>query len=443
MADMTLQDRNEIAYLASAVAHPATLDDWPLAAGDVRHPLRAQILEAVREVRKARFRVTVPGILRHLEQVGGVRVAEQAAELLESGALVVEHDLEPVVHSLRESGACFRAQCVAADIQRSAAQGRWTETQKHLAKAAEVRSDGIQPVRIWTVAEAMRKALAPGESRLGRVIPIERQLDPIIKLEPKLRLVLGMATNVGKTSVMARWLDNASKHAASALITVEDPVEQLGAKWLSTRAVVNSADIRDGTLTAEQQERALAAIESAADHRLWIVHVEDRKLDTVLASMRALAALGVKLCGIDFLQAIKLSLAAARAIRDKREKLEHAYDEILAAGSQLDLALIISSQFSRPQRRGVRKPPPPSLNDLKESGDIENNASFVVLGHREREDSLAPIFLRVAKVKNGVGIGKRMALIRDDHGALVEYDLTRKTDGGRQAEKATGGDDWS
>jgi replicative DNA helicase len=423
----SVHEHHERVYAGTVVSEPRTLDEHPLAEGDLLHPVYAAIVDAVRIARRDRPRVTVPAIKRALE-VTHARHAARAFEVLDGGTLVYEPDIAPIVESLRERGACRRAKRAAEAILGAARSGKWAEVQAAIADASSVRADGVARNPIVSFADAMELAAAPkaattSESDAGAqiVIPFERRLNGIIRLTPKTRIVLGAPTNVGKTSLVARWCRTAMMSGVpSAMISVEDPVEHFGVKWLAEHASIDSERLRDRELGAQERESAARAIDEARGSRMWVVHVEDRSLDGVLSAVRSVAALGAKLVAIDYLQAIR----GDRALKSAKERIDHNLNELIAVGNVAGVAMIIVSQLSRQEKgSGTR---PPTLSDLKESGDIENAATWVVLLHREKESSEAPIIGRVAKVKNGRGIGTRVAWCRDRHGVLEECDPPAK-----------------
>jgi hypothetical protein len=401
---------HERAYGGTVVGKPETLDNFPLAEGDLLHPGVRAIVEAVRAVRRERGRVTVPAIVRHLEREPGGKLAEDCARMLADGTLPFEHDLDAVVASLRERGACRRAEALSREVQVAAKRGAWADVQRAAAALANLHAGGGHVDPICSAGEVMRRALVP-KAREDRAhqIAIETSLDGVFRLGPGKWLTLGAPTNVGKTSLVRRWCRKAAHNGhATTLISVEDPEEMIGGGWLAEEAEVPATGIRDDSLNDDERARAADAIERADRLRLFTVLVRDRSLDGVLRAMRAAAALGSKLIAIDYLQAIRGDMT----LRTRKERVDHNLNELIACAAQLDVAVILASQVVRPER-GARSEP--TMHDLKESGDIENCSTYVLIVHRDGDDDTAPIVGRVAKVKDGPGIGKRVAWERDPY----------------------------
>ena len=90
-------------------------------------------------------------------------------------------------------------------------------------------------------------------------------------------------------------------------------------------------------------------------------------------------------------------------------------------GKEFKFPTFVISQLSRPQDRGSIKKP--TLADLRESGDIEQNADIVILLHREEYyhtkniaeeyDFQNRIDVIIAKNKNGPTGYKKMAYIKE------------------------------
>lgn len=403
----------ERSYAGTVVADVATLDSWPLTEGDLLHATLRQIVDAAREERRVRPRVTVPAIVKRVAHVHGPKAGDDASRILGDG-LPYEPDLQPAVEAIRERGACRRAEGIARVVQQAAKRGAWHEVQRGSADLASVSSAGIPVDPIRRAVDVMRAAANPLKRDNASVIPIETTLDGVIKLAPGKWLTIGAPTNVAKTTLLRRWTRRAAINGhSSALITIEDPEDMIGGGWLAEESSVSSTKIRDGELDEAQRAMVSEALRRAEDLKLHVVQIRDRTLERVIAAMRALAAIGVRLIAIDYLQAIRGDMQ----LRTRKERIDHNLNELIACAATLNVAVILASQLVRPEKGRKAEP---TLYDLKESGDIENCSTYVVIVWRDGEDSDAQVLGKVAKVKDGPGVGKRVAWDRDpDTGTLV------------------------
>lgn len=432
-------DAFERRYLAAVMTAGETLDAFPvdLEAGVGSDPVRA-LLEAVgalrRDGRPSGREYVERWVREHVEEP-----LRTAALLVAADPLDFADDLDPVVAHLRQKASMRRMRQQARTLLDACEHGRFGAVQSAAEKLHELAGDGaLEDVRA-SLSQAMRMALppvpVPGQpiETLSPVLRFDPQLDGKIRLRRGEFLALGLATNVGKSTVLEDWSRAALARGHGVLvISVEDTVELFGRKSLSALASIDRDALADGAITAAEREIAereiakVAEAERAGLVRHSTVRVRNRSVVGVCQWIRRAGAEGLAIVMVDYLQAIMPD----RQFRQRKDAVDYCLNAILAAAASANVALITSSQFSRREKNIADMKRPPVLADFKESGDIENCATYAVCGWRTRTDARSPIFGTILKNKSGGYLGPIDGWQRDELGILRrrEIDTTSRDD---------------
>jgi len=425
------KDAFERRYLAAVLSAGETLDGFPLELDAcIGSDAIRSLLEAVAGLRrdgKPTSREYVERWVReHVEEP-----TRTAALAIASEPLDFADDLDPVVLHLRQKGAMRRMRQQARTLLEACEHGRFGAAQSAVEKLHELTGDAAPEDVRATLSESMRLALpplpAPGQpiEALSPVLRFDEVLDGKIRLRRGEALAVGLATNVGKSSFIEHWSRGARAHNhAVGIISVEDTVELFGRKQLSAIANIPRDAISDNTLKAHEREEAEKAIaqvtreEREGAAALWTVRVRNRKLSGVCQWIRRAGGEGCAIVVVDYLQAVK----ADRQFRQRKDEVDYCLNEMLAASATANVALVLASQFSRPEKSTKNdKRHEPQLSDLKESGDIENCMTYVVLGWRKEASAYAPIHGKIAKNKSGSVLGNIGGWRRDELGILRSW----------------------
>ena len=105
---------------------------------------------------------------------------------------------------------------------------------------------------------------------------------------------------------------------------------------------------------------------------------------------------GLDLLVVDYLQLIS---AEERHGRSRAQQVGTIAWELKLLSMDLGCPVLLLSQLNR---EGAKEAKPPSILDLKESGDIENHSSVVWLLYRPPNSEAAEVWLRQAKNRDGV-----------------------------------------
>lgn len=212
--------------------------------------------------------------------------------------------------------------------------------------------------------------------------------------------VIGARPSMGKTAFLTGILEGIASHGNSVgFFSLEMPAETVVRRMISSRSGIKPYFIEHGYV---MQSENLARKFSSAVQQLSQLPINfidstqiDRNYESVSAKIRVMARQGVKVFGIDHLGLV--------SIIDKSKKRYEAVHEIMASwaklAQELKVAIIVLCQLKR-DAEGKK----PSLSDLRESGDIEQDADTIMFIHRERSTGVEveiPTEINVEKRRNG------------------------------------------
>jgi len=208
--------------------------------------------------------------------------------------------------------------------------------------------------------------------------------------------ILAADTGVGKSRLVLGAC--IASPTPSGILCFEDGPETMGARALAGCAKVDSRRMLRKHLDPLYPQE-VGAIEQAfrdfPEDNIRVVFPKSRNLDGLRKGVEALCASGSKVIWFDYIQ--KLGGSGM----DRRGEIDTFFRTFHESCDEAGVAGIVISQFKRREPRKGGSLPEPQLNDLKESGDLENAARFVVLCWAD--ESMGTVNARVAKSTFGGG----------------------------------------
>ncbi len=275
-------------------------------------------------------------------------------------------------------------------------------------------------------------AQATVAAALGQLCLVEGQRPRIVRsgfplLDQAIRglpmqtmLAIGGRTGAGKSSLMlAMALHAATQGLKAGIVSSEDASEVWGGRVLSYLVDVNPERLLEERVDAKLIEEAERGHTIAKQLGLHFAFPLNRPLHDVLSAIRSLVMEhGCQLICVDYLQAIALGTEGKRA-----ELVANAAQRLKSECQTLGVALVLGSQLSRPDKT---KPfAEPHVNDLKESGDLENMSEVVLLLWKTSDEDDAQTLGKVAKVKWSPR-RPRFELVRDPNSAVRALNHVRE-----------------
>jgi replicative DNA helicase len=231
-----------------------------------------------------------------------------------------------------------------------------------------------------------------------------RELDSIIRLRPADLIIIGARPSQGKTALLCNiaWDIATTQAKRVGIFSLEQNKDDLIRRIVAQAASVPFREIESVERSFVTQDRLNQAISDILDAKIWI----DDERDTTPEQMIAKAESIFDSDGLDALFVDYLGYIPSKRRRDERrdQELGRFTKAFRACAKRLRIPVIVLSQLSRPTK--TQSIPRPQLSDLRESGEIEQDADVVVFIHREEmygrtDDNANLAELDVAKQRNG------------------------------------------
>jgi replicative DNA helicase len=233
---------------------------------------------------------------------------------------------------------------------------------------------------------------------------------------------------MGKTSfALSMALNMAKKGATVGFLSLEMPRDQLGLRLLCAESGVDLQKARSAYLG--KQDFALFAEAVEVLHKLPIYIDDSSDLDVL--SLRTKSRRLKKDKGLDivFIDYIQLMRSHAR-FENRNLELGAMSRGMKALSKELSIPVVALSQLSRNPERRREKDARPQLSDLRESGNLEQDADLVLMIYREEmvkkdTDKKNQAEIIIAKQRNGPTGNFNVAFIKE---AALFMDLASEGD---------------
>jgi replicative DNA helicase len=198
---------------------------------------------------------------------------------------------------------------------------------------------------------------------------------------------------------------------------------ELAQRFLASQANVKGEELRRGRVAEAKWPKILNASQRLADAPLWIDDSSDTSVLDVRAKARRLhhqVPGGLKLIIVDYLQLMRHE----GRIESRVQQVGQISRGLKGLARELDVPVIALSQLSRAvEQRGGDKVP--ILSDLRDSGEVEQDADLVMFIYREeyyKEDSdrIGEADIIIAKHRNGP-VGKLVLTFRKEFPKFMNY----------------------
>lgn len=201
-------------------------------------------------------------------------------------------------------------------------------------------------------------------------------------MRPGDMIVLGGAPSMGKTSLALAIANRAAAQKIGvAIVSLEMTGQSLAFRALGEASGVPYEKIIAGDLTADEIQKVIEGAGQVSDRPIEIVQPHIKDLHAINAALLRIRAslesrgtpLGLVL--IDYLQLVRAPG------KDRFQQVSAASSGIKSLAMQLGVPVVALSQLSRGLME--RDDKRPLLSDLRESGQIEQDADLVLFVHRE------------------------------------------------------------
>lgn len=215
--------------------------------------------------------------------------------------------------------------------------------------------------------------------------------------QPGELIILAARPSMGKTALATNFIQPT---LTTLFFSLEQSNVELSERLIVRESLVNSHDLRAGSLTADQREQLMAASEKLSRMPIFIDDSPTRRV----TEMRSIARRIARKEGLDVIIIDYLQLIQPEDNRIPREQqVAQITRQLKCLAKELRVPVIALSQLNRGVE--LREDKRPRLADLRESGAIEQDADMVLFLHRpdayDPEDRPGEAEVIVAKHRNG------------------------------------------
>jgi replicative DNA helicase len=294
------------------------------------------------------------------------------------------------------------------------------EAEKLLFKVTSKRVDStFRPIGdLLDVTVELLETMSVNESHLLGVPTGFIELDQLLAgLRGGDLIILAARPSVGKTSLALNIATNAAKEGVTvAFFSLEMPATQLTQRILSAETSVNSSSMRSGRLSTGDWQSIIGKCDSLSSYEFYIDDTADLTLTELRAkARRQLHGVDNGIIIIDYLQ---LMQDKGRGQQDRWVAVGEISRGLKILAKELQVPILALSQLSRAVES--RKDKRPMLSDLRESGNIEQDADVVMFIDRSTSDDEArspdrpdPGMAKLIVGKNRNGATKDIDLVFD------------------------------
>jgi replicative DNA helicase len=262
--------------------------------------------------------------------------------------------------------------------------------------------------------------LSTGETELTGTPSGFRDVDAITGgFQPGNLIIVAARPAMGKSALVANIAENVAvkKQQAVAFFSLEMSEVELAQRFIACRARISGDKLRKGQVSKRDWPKVLRACNELEEAPLWFDDSSDLGILDLRAKARRLHAQeqergGLGLIILDYIQLMRSDDHRANRV----EQVGQISRGLKILARELEVPVVAISQLSRAPEQ--RTPPKPQLSDLRESGQIEQDADVVAFLYREdyyrdpdeEPDGLADLI--IAKHRNGP-IGTRKLVFLD------------------------------
>jgi replicative DNA helicase len=252
--------------------------------------------------------------------------------------------------------------------------------------------------------------------------------------QPGNLIVLAARPAMGKSALMINIAENAAVDHAKpvALFSLEMSETELAQRFIASQAKLNGDDLRKGRVRQDRWPKVVKATEKLASSPLYIDDSSDLGIMELRAKSRRLHSKhGLGLIVVDYLQLMRPENSSDSRV----EQIGQISRGLKQLARELKVPVIAVSQLSRAvESRPDKKP---LLSDLRESGQIEQDADVVMFIYRDEyynRDSERPgeADIIIAKHRNGP-VGELVLTFLSRYPKFANMYRERDLDGGAPA----------
>jgi replicative DNA helicase len=214
--------------------------------------------------------------------------------------------------------------------------------------------------------------------------------------QPGQLIVIGARPSVGKTALaLTMALNMARASVPVGFMSAEMSGEQLVVRAIGGVGSVNTMSMMNGYLSKGDFPKVMAAGETIQPLPIWIDDTPNVSISVLLSRVRKMKRLGARIVFVDYLTLLR----HGDPRMPRHERVGEISKMLKGLARELKIPVVALSQVGRQSADA-----PPGLQDLRQSGEVEEDADVVILLHRkdtETAEKTQTIRAEVAKNRTG------------------------------------------
>lgn len=193
--------------------------------------------------------------------------------------------------------------------------------------------------------------------------------------------VIAGRPSMGKTALALNFALNAIKLMQTHVLifSIEMSKEQLVRRCMASEAKISMGRLRSGKLTHDDWTQLNSTVSSLVNYPLYIDDDTNTTISSIKSKTRRMYKQeNIGMVIIDYLQLMKLEGGDDVSTSEKTGSITRGLKQI---SKELNIPVIALSQLSRQTEN--RPDPRPKMSDLRNSGEIEQDADIIIFPFRE------------------------------------------------------------
>lgn len=233
-----------------------------------------------------------------------------------------------------------------------------------------------------------------------------KMLDAILNgIERKKYIIIGARPGVGKTAFSLELSRRLAVKNKVMFFSLEMTKEELGERLVSSTKAIQNYKVRTGKLTDGEFSRLMEGVAEISELNLTVDDTEALSVEELCRrATRHKNKYGLDVVVVDYLTLLNTE----EKHKDIRESVNIISNKLRQLSKKLNVAVISLCQLNRAVEG--RQDKRPTVADLKESGNIEQDANIILLLHSEVKSDIeedGPDELNVIIGKNRAGIANK------------------------------------
>lgn len=216
-------------------------------------------------------------------------------------------------------------------------------------------------------------------------------------IEPGQLYIIAARPSMGKTSLMLSIAKNISLHIPTLIFSMEMTSDEIALRLISQMSGASYFRIKSGKINQADATGYIRASEKLHNYKIFIDPTSGISVQEIRSKLKKMVREhNIKIIFIDYLQ-----LMATPKMQTRDLEIGYITRTLKAIAKEENIPVVLLSQLNRAVES--RSDKIPVLSDLRESGNIEQDADVVIFIHRDKfeDGNQQKAVIIIAKNRNG------------------------------------------